>query len=347
MAATTTDIEAYFDVVELVQTQASATATYADAVHSDAYTSAEENAIAYSKTTAATGVNIFETFSKVWQPGLNALYGQLALGSSEGVSVTYGGVTKTYVQGTSPANSTLADVAAAINADGTGGTFGSGITITSAIDSWATSYNTISYTDSAGAAETTALKGNIGWQLGTETGTAAIGTGSTTAELATAIAASVSGTVVSGVKYYAAAASNAVVLTRIVTNTGNLVERGPNTADFPDLSFRLGNATDTTVDLAAGANTNSTGVSSDFFLSVSQKNTLGLRVTVKNNSTTVAFASTTVTSTGTAGANAVNTITALASTTNILDNKAYVAAFTDVSAQTAASTTSKNRISWL
>ena len=88
MAATTTDIEAYFDVVELVQTQASATASYADAVHADAYTSAEENAIAYSKTTAASGATVRQTVSYVWPSELSVLYGYKALVSTEGVTLT-------------------------------------------------------------------------------------------------------------------------------------------------------------------------------------------------------------------------------------------------------------------
>jgi len=88
LLATTQDIEVYFDTVELVQTQASASATYADAAHTDAYTSSAKNAIAYSKTTAASGSNIRQTVSYVWKARVNALYGYPALGSGEGVTMT-------------------------------------------------------------------------------------------------------------------------------------------------------------------------------------------------------------------------------------------------------------------
>jgi len=342
MAATTTDIEAYFDVIELVQTQSSATAQYADASHTDAYTSSAKNAIAYSKTTAASGSEVREIETFAWAPGLNALYGYKALGSGEGVTVTYGGVSKSWVQGTSPAIASVDDLIAAINADTT---FGSGITLTAARDAWATSYNLISYTDENGAAETTASTGTVLWSLGTVTGTFTIGSGSTTAQIATAMAAAVTGTVVSGVGYQASASGNAVVLTRLVTNTTS-IDRGVNSSDFPDLAFDLGNTTHTTVDFSDNTTTNSTGVNSDFFLSIAQTNVNGLRVTVKNNSTAIALAATvSAVSPGTALVG--TTPTELVSGTNMPSNTSYDASFSNISDVTPASTTSKNRISWL
>ncbi|MDA7797471.1 hypothetical protein N8949_00310 [Flavobacteriaceae bacterium] len=343
MAATTTDIEVYFDVVELVQTQASATATYADAAHTDAYTSAEENAIAYSKTTAASGATVRETETVAWAPGLNALYGYKGLATGEGVTVTYGGVSKTWKGGTPATVVTVDDLIAAINADTT---FGSGITLTAGRDAWATSYNVLSYTDSSGGAETTASTGTILYSFGTATGTITIGSGSSTAQLATALAAKVTGTVVSGVGYQATASGDAIVVTRLVTNTQS-IDRGVNTSDFPDLAFDLGNTTFTTVDLSSNANTtNSTGVNSDFFIGFTQTNVNGLRVTVKNNSTGVALAATvSAVSPGTALV-AANP-TELVSGTNMPANAAYDAGFSDISDVTAASTTAKNRISWL
>ena len=339
---TTKNITVYFDTIELVQTQASASATYADAAHTDAYSSAEENAVAYAVTTAASGSTVRETESFVWEGGVNALGGYNSLGSGEGVSLTYGGVTKTWVEGATPAYTTVDDLITAINADTT---FGSGITITAARDSYAKSYNKISYTDSSGSAATTASTGTVLWSLGTVTGTATIGSGSDSSDLATVLAASITGTVVSGVKYGAVASSSEVVLTRVVTNTTS-TDLGVNTGDFPDIAIDLGNATYTTVDFAAGANTNSTGVNSDFYLAFAQTNVNGLRVTVKNNSTSVALAATvTAVAPGTALVGVVPT--ELVSGTNMSGNSAYDAGFADISTQTPASTSTKSRIGWL
>ena len=339
---TTKNITVYFDTIELVQTQASASATYADAAHTDAYSSAEENAVAYAVTTAASGSTIRETESFVWEGGVNALRGYESLGSGEGVSITYGGVTKTWVEGATPAYTTVDDLITAINADST---FGSGITLTAARDSYAKSYNKISYTDSSGSAETTASTGTVLWSLGTVTGTATIGSGSNSSDLATVLAAAITGTVVSGVKYGAVASSSEVVLTRVVTNTVS-TDLGVNTGDFPNIAIDLGNATYTTVDFATGVNTNSTGVSSDFFLAFAQTNVNGLRVTVKNNSTSVALAATvTAVAPGTALVGIVPT--ELVSGTNMAGNTSYDAGFADISTQTPASTSTKSRIGWL
>jgi hypothetical protein len=343
MAATgAKTIGVYFDTVETAQSQASATATYADDTHTDAITGTGVNAVAYAVTTAATGSTVRETASYVVAPVLNALYGYSALGTGEGLKITYGGVNETWGQAT--ADGALATVDALVTAINADTTFGNGIDITAAKDSYATSYNKISYTDSAGGAETTATTGTVLWSLGTVTGTFDIGLTSTTAQIATAMAAAVSGTVVSGVGYQASAATNAVVMTRLITNTSR-IDRGPNTSDFPDLAFILGNATFTTVDFSANAaTTNSTGVSSDFFLSIAQTNVNGLRVTIKNNSTAVAL-SATITNVASVAALAVPT--ALVSGTNMTPNAAYVSAFADISDATAASTATKNRISWL
>ena len=339
---TSKNITVYFDTIELVQTQASASATYADAAHTDAYSSAEENAVAYAVTTAASGSTIRETESFVWEGGVNALRGYESLGSGEGVSITYGGVTKTWVEGATPAYTTVDDLITAINADST---FGSGITLTAARDSYAKSYNKISYTDSSGSAETTASTGTVLWSLGTVTGTATIGSGSDSSDLATVLAAAITGTVVSGVKYGAVASSSEVVLTRVVTNTVS-TDLGVNTGDFPNIAIDLGNATYTTVDFATGVNTNSTGVSSDFFLAFAQTNVNGLRVTVKNNSTSVALAATvTAVAPGTALVGIVPT--ELVSGTNMAGNTSYDAGFADISTQTPASTSTKSRIGWL
>jgi len=353
MAATTTDIEAYFDVIELVQTQSSATAQYADATHTDAYTSTAKNAIAYSKTTAASGTTVRQVETYVWKAGLNALLGYKDLASGEGIKITYGGVSKEFKQGTAPAITTVDDIIAAVNADTT---FGSGISLTAAKDGHAISYNRLSYTDETGAAETTASTGTILWSLGTKTGTANIGSNSTTAQIAIALADAISGTVVSGVKYGAMVDathnSGDIVLTRVITNTTNY-DRGVNSSDFPDIAIITSNETYTTVDFSDNTTTNSTGVNSDFFIGFTQTNVNGLRVTVKNNSTSVALSVTVTSTLSSAAASALLSTTAagapieLVSGTNMPQNEAYDAGFADISDVTPASTTAKNRISWL
>ena len=350
MAATTTDIEAYFDVIELVQTQASATATYADATHTDAYTSTEENAIAYSKTTAASGATVRQTVSYVFKANVNALYGYPALGSGEGVTMTVNqgatGFSTSEVKGT-PA--TLTTVDGLITAIGANTDFGSGITLSAARDAYAESYNLISYTDEAGLAETTASAGNLTWSLGSYTESTAIGSNSTAAQIATAIAAAMTGTAVDGVGYGASASGAAIILTREITNTTNY-DLGVNSSDFPDIAFDLANTTGTTIDLSDNTTTNSTGVNSDFFLGVTQTNVNGLRVTVKNNSTSVVMSVVSVTKAGTVGAFAGLAgaeATLLVSGTTMTGNAAYSSSYGDISNITAASTTSKNRISWL
>ena len=341
-AVATKDIEVYFDVLEQVQTQASATANYVDASHTDATTGTGRNAVLVSTTTAASGSTVRETESFVWEGGVNALRGYLDLGSGEGVSVTYGGVTKTWVQGGTPAYVTVDDLVTAINADTT---FGSAITLTAARDSWAKSYNKISYTDENGAAETTASTGSILWALGSVTGTANIGSNSAASDIASVIAAAMTGTVVSGTKYGASASGDEIILTRVVTNTTN-TQRGVDTADFPDVTINTGDATNTTVDFSDNTTTNSTGVNSDFFIAISQTNRNGLRVTVKNNSTTVALSATvTSVSGGTALAGMVPT--ELVSGTNMSANTSYDAAFSEISNATPASTTTTSRLAWL
>ena len=89
--------------------------------------------------------------------------------------------------------------------------------------------------------------------------------------MATVLAAAITGTAVDGVGYGAAASGSAIVLTREISNTTNY-DYGPNTSDFPDITFDLTNLTGTTIDLSDHTTTNSTGVNSDFFIGFTQTN---------------------------------------------------------------------------
>jgi hypothetical protein len=355
MAATgARTIGVYFDTVETAQSQASAAAAYADDTHTDAVTGTGVNAVAYAVTTGATGTDVSQSISYVFRAKVNVLYGYPALGSGEGVTMTLvQGPAQVSTQHVKDAANTTVDLLiAAISADTS---LGSNISLTAARDSYAESYNLISYTDATGAAENTATAdANNGktvlWSLGSVTGTAVLGSNSTTAQIATAVAAAMTGTVVDGVGYGAVRSGNAIVLNRVVSNTTN-VDLGKNTSAFPTIAFDLGNATFTTVDFATGVNTNSTGAGSDFNLSVTGTDVNGLRVTIKNNSTAVALSVTSITTVGTAGAfDAAGTAAAatlLASGTNMAHDHTVVSAFADISSATAASTATKNRISWL
>jgi len=344
MAATgAKNIGVYFDTLEGVTEQlTSVTTAYTTKSHTDSVSGTGLNAVAYSVTTAESGKTVRETETWLFDTNENALYATKPLNSGEGVSVTYGGVEATYVQGTSPAISTVADIVAAINNDTT--TFGSGITVTAGLDAEAVSRNVLSYTTSTGTDAITASTGTILYSFGTATGTVTIGYASTTADIASQLADAITNTVVSGVEYGASASGKVITITRMITNT-NKVDKGINTSDFPDIAITLNDST--TVDFSANTTTNSTGADSDFFISFTQSNVNALRVTVKNNSIAVAL-SAVVTAVSPGGALAdTQGPTELISGTNMAANTNYDASFSEISNVTAASTTTKNRVSWL
>jgi phosphoribosylanthranilate isomerase len=344
MAATgAKNIGVYFDTLEGVTEQlTSVTTAYTQKSHTDSVSGTGLNAVAYSVTTAESGTTVRETETWLFDTNENALYATKPLNDGEGVSVTYGGVEATYVQGTSPAISTVADIVAAINNDTT--TFGSGITVTAGLDAEAVSRNVLSYTTSTGTDAITASTGTILYSFGTATGTVTIGYASTTADIASQLAAAITNTVVSGVEYGASASGKVITVTRMITNT-NKVDKGINTSDFPDIAITLNDST--TVDFSANTTTNSTGANSDFFISFTQSNVNALRVTVKNNSIAVAL-SAVVTAVSPGGALAdTQGPTELISGTNMAANTNYDASFSEISNVTAASTTTKSRVSWL
>ena len=146
---------------------------------------------------------------------------------------------------------------------------------------------------------------------------------------------------------------SAVVFAALITNVADAVDTGVSSiASFPTMSFRVSNLTDTTVDLATGANTSIAGLNSDYFLSVSEAVVNDFRITIKNNSTSVALAYT-LTDVASQSANGlassgVGLAAALVSGTTMTPNAAYASAFADISTPgsgTAAVT--KNRLSWL
>jgi len=348
MASTLSDVDVYFDTVELVQTQSgSATAAYVDTSgYVNSQVGSTYNAYAYQVPAVPDATpTVREIASFVADVAVNGLYSSSNLTTSEGVTIQWASVPKTFKQGSSPAIDTVTQLIAAINADST---WGSGITVTASQDAYMKSYQKISLVNAAGAGINTSgdTMQKIVWVFGTKTGTAVIGSASTTAQLATAVAAAITGTEEGGYRWNAAGSGAAVVFTAEVTGTTNR-DLGNNGITFPSLSFDLGNITDSTVDLSPSATTtNSTGVNSDFFLSVGSAITKGLRIAVKNNSATVALTGLTVTDT--AGDTLIgNGFTALVSGTNMAGNNAIDATFAEVTTPGAGvAVVTTNRLGW-
>jgi hypothetical protein len=360
LTSSTSAIAVYFDVVETLTEQlTSATTAYTDvAGHVDAVSGDVRNAYAYQTAFVAdTTPTIKETHGYVQAVGLNTLYANADLTTGEGMKITLGGVAKQWIKGTPATVTSVATLISAINAETA---WGNGYTVTAAQDSYSRSYNKLNYTDEDGAVETLAstFAGKILVSLGGVTSViSTLGLVSTTGDMATAIAAAVSGTAVNGVGYHAAASGSAVVLSRYITNTF-LLDDGKFTGSYPSLAIETGNVTYTTEDFSDNtATTNQTGVNSDFFISFAQTNTNGLRVSVQNNSTSIALvAADVVTNVGgdtgrtLAGGGTFATAsapTALVSGTNMTGDTSIDATFAEVSSPgsgTAAVT--RNRTGW-
>jgi hypothetical protein len=291
LTSSTSVIGVYFDVIETLTEQLTSAATaYTDvAGHVDTVSGNTRNAYAY-QTAAVPDAKpaVKQVNGYIQAVKLNALYANADLNTGEGMKITLGGIAKQWIKGTPATVTSVATLISAINAETAWGT---GYTVTAAQDAMARSYNKFNYTDEAGAAETLDTAGTILVSLGGVTSVVPdiTRTGSNTTLLAAQIAATISGTVVNGVGYWAAGSGQAIVLSRLITNT-QIVDEGQYTGSFPVIAIDTGNATFTTVDFSDNAGTtNSTGVNSDFFIGFQQSNTNGLRVSVQNNSTTVAL----------------------------------------------------------
>jgi len=341
-------IGVYFDEVTAVTKQTVADGTFGDVSHTDGYTSAKYNAIAYSVTTAATGETIRQRRSFVMAPvenGLNAQQTSVAA-TTESVTITASGVQVNY--GDTAAITTIASLIDALD----GATdFGADYTVAAAQDSYKKQIITVNYKTSDGAtAATTVASGVLYFTYGTITGTVDLGVGSSTASITSAIAAVISGT--SGRSattplnlYNAEQGSNTdeIIVYRTVSYTGYPSDLGPNAGTFPPLTFTIDAAqTSTTVQLSGNAS-NTAGVNSNtFFLNASDVDLTGVRVTVTNNSTSASR-----TAELASGITNLGTPTVLVSGTNTLGTYSLIADFSDVADQTPASTATVDRTSWL
>jgi len=266
-----------------------------------------------------------------------ATYVADALGSQT-VAITAKGQTRTF----SNANdeiTTVAGLISAIGADTT--TWGSDVTITAAEDTYVTSKQTLSYTDASGTATQVVAGGNVVWSFGSVTGTLAAATNDTAALLAAKMATALD----ANAAYEASASGSTISITKVVTNTA-YTNVGPGVSFAGSEKFGFTINASTTASFGGASST--VGLNSDYFLAVSKNDVKGLRVTVKNNSTSVALGTTNVVVTN-AGALST-TVTSLVSGANMDANASYAAAFSDISTTGAASVATGNsvdRTSWL
>ena len=305
---------------------------------------------------ADTTPTVRETRSIVWAPGVNAntlSYKPIAAG--EKVSIIASGnsaVTFGLTSAGAVDNYTTIDaVAAAINAYN----FGTGVTVTAAKDANAISYQRINRSNSSGTllannATVASVSGTLYLSLGTATATAEFDAASDYDELMDVIAATLSGTVVSGVKYNVAASAlayNVLEVQRLITNTSN-IDYGVNTSAFPAIGIT---ATNSGVLWTTSTN-NLLSANSDYYISTVKSDLNGLRVTIKNNSTSVALGTDTatlITATVAGDAALTTASTTLVSGTTMVGNKAYEASFTDITSPGAPTTAavSITRATWL
>jgi hypothetical protein len=361
LAATTTDIEVYYDTVELVQTQSSATATFADAAHTDAYTSTEENAIAYSKTTAASGRDTFQTVSVAFPLNRNAF--GVVTDNLVGEGITLTNAVGSYNVVAPTGGQTVAELVAALDGNTN---LGSGTTVTAARDSYNEAEYTISWTTSdSGVAATASAAGSVYFTYGTDPETGATISG-TTANIA---ASGTDGAIGKAIAtkfnsvqsaYVATATENKILITALVSGTIN-EDRGPLSHPLNTLSIGTTVAQASATLLWAGdaenldsnASSNLTAAASSLYnLGIAKVTRTGLRVTLRNNSTAVADAS--LAAAEVASGDAMTGVgVVLAAGSNIIGSATnsstldYVASFAQVESQTAASTTSVDRTGWL
>jgi len=338
---TTKNITVYFDTIELVQTQSAVGGVYADAAHTDAYSSTEENAVAYAVTTAATGTTVRETQTYVMDQVVNSLNAPIAATAiNTGIELSLGGVTGTFKPA---AASTVAAIVSSIN----GATnWGSAYSVTAAQDAYKKSIQTVNYLTSNGStAATVVSNGNLYFTFGTTTGTIALATGATNLDIVKAIAAAISATYNNANKWNASENGNdEIIVYNTVSKTGYPSELGTGGAAFPKLTFTVDAAqTSSTAQLSQSASNTAAVASNTFFLNVQKDDITGVRITMVNESISSAgtFAAPTTDAAG------LTSVTKLASGTNTVGVFSQIAEFADVSTQTPASTTTKNRLGWL
>ena len=336
----TAGVQVYFDKADL-HVQKNATGVADTETQNVVMSATTSNLLVVMDFSAeeTSGTKVRQSNTQVFAPVVNALNAQVVdLGTSEGIRIVAGGITKDYLYDSAAGRTTLATLVDFIDGDTT---FGSDFSVAAAQDSYKETRARITYTDSGGSTETTAASGTIYYTFGVASGTVSIGTGSDSTDIATAIAADISGTT-----KYRASASGSDITVREQVSSSTDADLLYGSSAFPDLDFVIDAAeASTTAKLFSTSVTNTVGRNSDFFLNASTTDATGIRITVTNESTAL---NRTATISVQSGGTAISTTNAaLASGTNFKGNKALVAAFSDIENVTvtkAAST--KNRTGW-
>jgi hypothetical protein len=336
-AASTDGVKVYFDKADLhVQKNATGTADTETQNVVMASGTADKLVVMNVSQAVITGSTVRQKNTTVFPTLANGLNSQVQiLGSGEGVRIVAGGVTANINQGTGV--TTIDDLVTKINADTS---FGADFTVTAAKDAHKSHKIRINYTDSGGSAETTTASGTLYYIYGTASGTINIGTGSGSADIASALASAMSNT-----SYNASASGSDITVYSAIGSTSPNSDLSNAAAALPTLSFVIDTAmTSTTAQLSANAS-NTAGLNSDFFLGQVASPQVGLRITVQNNSTSLDRSATI---TANSGGTALGTPVDLANNTNMAPSKSLVATFAEIEnpvTVTAAATT--DRTGWL
>ncbi len=254
----------------------------------------------------------------------NSLIDVQTVATNDLVTIKAGGLTHTFDGGSGTGDyASVTDLASAIgNFD-----FGSDYTVTATRDAGKVAYVSFNYTNAAGVASTiTNITASsyfildLGGVTKTyqATGVASEFDGITSGRMGAIVANLFNDVVVSGVKYTAvqSGSTGTVKLTAQITP-----QQGGADADnlgfsgtYPSLSMVI---TDTANYVALSSNaSNTSGISSDYFLSTNKYQRSGLRITMVNNSFTTAFVSSTETITVGAVGGALGTLTDIVSGTH-------------------------------
>ena len=267
-------------------------------------TAADVSELTVTNVTASTssGKEVRQTVTVAFPVARTVLDADKALDAADDITVTkLSGVTKTYNAGSGSGElATVTDMVAALDGD----TDVPGITISADRDAFHEAVYTIAYTKSDGTANTlsSTAAGNIYFEYGTdpETGAAIKAVAAVTAG-----ASQGSSTIASSIATALNAATHAYVST--ATTDGKLLvtplvsgtltaDRGPLAHGFNNLSISTTNASttlllagdDTAYVTLATAASNTTAIASSLFnLSQSKLTFSGMRVTLKNTSTSV------------------------------------------------------------
>jgi hypothetical protein len=264
----------------------------------------------------------------------------------------YSGTTKAWTSGVGGVSS-IETLMTAINADTTFDP--ANIKITAAKDANKAKHIKIDFTK-GGAVSTTTTAGVITFKFDKEyLTTATIAANSNQDAIATAVTATISATD----KYNASATLNTIAINAAIASGSSSGDISPLAAAVPsDFSFVIDAAqTSTTVQFST-TTSNTAGLTANaFHLGSTSWDTVGLRVTIKNESTAVALGTVGLTAVGGAAATTAfangagqllvpGTNMVAKSTSNEAKVEALVAAFSDISDPTTTGST-LNRITWL